>query len=243
MPDKTSFDEPLRRAFEANLRYYEALGQVTQDYVKALFGIVKEIPAIVKEIPIRLPALKLTPSATTPPAAAPPANPSTPASAATLVLEAEAGGEAQGVFMVENKLNRTVSTTVLTSAFADPSGRATTPTLRVVPNVVTLEPGGRTLVQIFANVSDTLEADVPYRAEVSVPGLSDHGIPLVLRRRPSSAAPAKAAASAAATRVTAATRGASARRARTASGESAESTAPAKRKRRRKTARRGGTKG
>jgi hypothetical protein len=54
-----------------------------------------------------------------------------------------------------------------------------------VPNVITLEPGGRTLVQIFATITDSLEPDVTYRGEVNVPGLSEHGIPVLLRRHPS----------------------------------------------------------
>jgi hypothetical protein len=171
MADKLPLEEPLRRVMEANLQYYSALGRVTQDYWKAMFGIWQELPA-------RLGVTTAGPRAATP---SPPPVPST--SAATLVLEGETGGEAQGVFMVENRLARTVSTTVVTSAFADRSGRAVRPALRVVPGVVTLEPGGRTLVELYAAVTDDLDADVDYRGEISVPGLADHAIPVVLRRR------------------------------------------------------------
>jgi hypothetical protein len=189
MADKSSFEEPFRRAMDANLKYYEALGKVTQEYFRALFGVFKDVP-------IRLPIGTTGSTGSSHASAQPkPANASASTSAATLVLEAEAGTEANGVFLVENKLARTVSTAVMTSEFADPSGRAIRPTLRVVPNVVTLEPGGRSLVQIFAAVSDDLESDVPYRGEVSVPGLSDHGIPVMLRRKQSSE-PAKATSTA-----------------------------------------------
>lgn len=173
MADKLPFEGPLRLAMEANLRYYEALGQVTQEYWKALFGIVKALP-------VRLGGGGANSAST-----ARPTNSTAPASAATLVLEGQAGSEAQGVFMVENRLPRTVSTAVVTSAFADPSGRAVQHPLRVVPSVITLEPGGRTLVQIFATVTDSLEPNVEYRGEVTVPGLSEHGIPVLLRRHPS----------------------------------------------------------
>ncbi len=189
MADKQPLEEPIRRAFEANLRYYEALGQVTQDYFRSLFGIVREIP-------IKIPGFG---TATVSPGAAAPARPANftapaAAAAATLVLEAEGGAETQGVFMVENRLSRTVSTAVVTSAFADPSGRTIHPRLLVNPSVVTLEPGGRTLVQIFAEVPADLEADVPYRGEVSVPGLSDHSIPVVMRRKATSVAAAEKSA-------------------------------------------------
>ena len=175
MADKLPLEEPLRRAMEANLQYYEALGRVTQDYWKAVFGIWRALPS-------QLGAMATGPHA---PAAqaGQPSSAATMPSTATLVLEAEAGNEAQGVFMVENRLARTVSTAVVTSAFADRSGRAVRPALRIMPGVVTLEPGGRTLVQLYAAVSDDLDADVDYRGEVTVPGLSDNVIPVVLRRR------------------------------------------------------------
>lgn len=168
-------DEPLRRALEANLQYYEALGRATRDYWAAVSRLWRDLPLRVGNVRFGAPA---GPGLAARPAAAP-----APAAPATLVLEAEAGGEAQGVFMVDNRLSRTVSTAVVTSAFADPSGRAVRPVLRVVPGVVTLEPAGRTLVQLFAAVTDDLDPDVDYRGEVSVPGLSDRGIPVVLRRR------------------------------------------------------------
>jgi hypothetical protein len=204
MADKLPFQEPLRLAMEANLRYYEALGQVTQEYFKALFGIVKDLP-------VRLGGGGANAAST-----ARPANSTAPASAATLVLEGQGGSEAQGVFMVENRLPRTVSTAVVTSAFADPSGRAVQHPLRVVPSVITLEPGGRTLVQIFAAVTDSLEPNVAYRGEVNVPGLSEHGIPVLLRRNLSApqrvAKPPRGGRAAAAKRATGRSRKPSTRR-------------------------------
>jgi hypothetical protein len=175
MSDKSPLEEPLRRAMEANLQYYEALGRVTQDYWKAVFGIWSALPS-------QLGAMATGPRAAPAAQAGQPSS-AAPPSTAALVLEAEAGSEAQGVFMVENRLARTVSTAVVTSAFADRSGRAVRPALRITPGVVTLEPGGRTLVQLYAAVSDDLDADVDYRGEVTVPGLSDNVIPVVLRRR------------------------------------------------------------
>jgi hypothetical protein len=173
MADKLPFEEPLRRAVDANIKYYEALGRVTQEYWKSMFGIWRELP-------VRFgPPQPARPSAP----AAPVSNPTSSATAPTLVLEAETGGEAQGVFLVENRLTRVVSTAVVVSAFADPAGRAVQPTLRVEPGVITLPPGGRALVQIYATIDDSLDADVPYRGEVNVPGLSESGIPVLLRRR------------------------------------------------------------
>jgi hypothetical protein len=170
VPDKLPFEVPVRRAFEANFRYYEALGRVTQEYWQALFGIFRELPLRVGD-------------PGTARAAAPPPATGAIHGAPTIVLEAEGGAEAGGVFLVENRLSRTVSTAAVGCSFADPSGRAIQPALRFVPGVVTLEPGGRTLVQVFATVSADLEPETPYRGEIRVPGLSEHGIPALLRRR------------------------------------------------------------
>jgi hypothetical protein len=176
MADKLSIEEPVRRTIDANLKYYQALGEVTQEYFKSLLGVFRDLP-------IRLGSL----GSTSTPAAAATASRSAAAPTATLVLEAEAGQEAESVFLVENRLPRRVSTTVVTSPFLDPSGRDVQPALRILPGVVTLDPGARTLVRIVAVVSDEWEIDVPYRGTVQVPGLSDHAIPVVLRRRASEA--------------------------------------------------------
>lgn len=173
MADKLSFEEPVRRAIDANLRYYKALGEVTQEYVQSLLGVWRDLP-------IRLGSLGSLGST---PAAGPATRATPSGGTATLVLEAEAGQEAESVFMVENRLPRQVSTTVVTSPFLDPSGRDVQPALRILPGVITLEPGARTLVRIVVAVTDDWAIDVPYRGTVQVPGLSDHAIPVVLRRR------------------------------------------------------------
>ncbi|MGN6193264.1 MAG: hypothetical protein ACTHM4_14140 [Rhodanobacteraceae bacterium] len=172
MADKLAIEEPLRRVMDANIRYYGALGEIAQDYWKTVFGVVRDLP-------IRFG----TRSAAAPSTAA--SNPSVRATtAAALVLEGIAGDEAQGVFMVENHLSRMVSTAVVISAFSDPGGRTFRPAMRVAPNVVSLPPEGRTRVQIIATIPDDFEPDVAYRGEVTVPGLSEHGIPVLLRRTP-----------------------------------------------------------
>lgn len=174
MPDRLSIEEPVRRAIDANLRYYKALGEVTQEYMQSLLDVLRDLP-------IRLGSLGSTPAGAS---ASMAARATSSGGSANLVLEAEAGQEAESVFLVENRLPRQVSTTVVTSPFLDPSGRDVRPALRILPGVVTLDPGARTLVRIVAVVTDDWAIDVPYRGTVQVPGLSDHAIPVVLRRRP-----------------------------------------------------------
>jgi hypothetical protein len=100
------------------------------------------------------------------------------------------------VVMVENRLGRQVSATVVTSVFSSRPGEEIWPTLRVQPGTITLEPGGRALVQIAALVDEKLESGAKYRGEVTVPGLSDTPIPVVLQRRASGHVAATGAAAA-----------------------------------------------
>jgi hypothetical protein len=161
--------DAFKRALDANVRYYQALGQVTVDYWRAILGVFGEV-----KLPFNIPGV-------TRPAAPPPTAP-TPA-AASLALEADAGAQAVGVFLVDNKLPNAVSAPVVVSAFADDSGKTVRPTVTVDPPTVTLDPGGQKIVQISVTVDESLTPGTAYRAQVSVPGLSGGTVPLVLRRR------------------------------------------------------------
>lgn len=161
-------EDVLRRALEANLQYYAALGRLTVDYLEALGSIARQV-----EVPARTLTFRQTPSAPVP----------APAPPAVTVLEAEAGGTAIGVFLVENLLTEKVSAPVSASALAAPDGREVAVPLAFDPEVVVLEPGEQILVRVAARVDDGLEADVSYRAEVAVPGVIGTRVPIVVRRR------------------------------------------------------------
>ena len=186
MLDDPRLEDALRRTFEANLRFYGALGQVTLDYLKSLRDLWQGA------VPLNLGSFAPRPPAPAPaaaPAPAPPPPAPSPAPMAVLVLEAEAGHEARGVFVVGNRLARTVSAPVTASPFTDPQGREVDPPRRVEPEVVTLDPGAQTLVQIVVTVTESLDLGTDYRAEISIPGLSDSRVPVVLRRRAAAPAP------------------------------------------------------
>ena len=172
MAEQPGLEQVWRRALEANARYYEALGQVTTDYLKALAGVLGDI---------KLPA-SLGGRAAAPVAPAQAAPPPAPAPSA-MVLEAPAGHTAVGAFMVQNRLSQRVAAPVVPSAFLDPSGMEVRPALAFEPDVVSLESGEQVLVRVTATIDDRLEPGVGYRGEVTVPGLSGDRIALVLRRR------------------------------------------------------------
>src|SRR5215813_11296764 len=109
------FEDLLRRSMDAYMRYYGAVGQLTVDYMKDMVATWSQIripsPLTVSSPPPTPPpqtrreepaatASQATPQTATRPAGA--------QSVAAMVLEAEAGGAALGVFLVENHLGREV---------------------------------------------------------------------------------------------------------------------------------------
>jgi hypothetical protein len=170
-------DDILRRALEANLQYYSALGRLTVDYLEALGSIARNV-----EVPANLGNRTITFRQSAPAPAAPAPSPPPPA---VMVLEAANGDAAIGVFLVENLLAEKVSAPVSASAFAGPDGREVALPLAFDPEVVVLEPGEQILVRVTAQIGEDLEADVSYRAELAVPGVIGTKVPIVARRRPS----------------------------------------------------------
>jgi hypothetical protein len=173
MADAPPASDLLRRALDANLQYYAALGRLTVDYLEALGSIARNI-----EVPA--PALTLRQSAPSPAPAAP-----APPAPAVMVLEAEAGGAAIGVFLVENLLGEKVSAPVSASALTGPDGREVAVPLAFDPEVVVLEPGEQILVRVTAALDGELEPEISYRAELAVPGVIGTKVPIVVRRRAS----------------------------------------------------------
>jgi hypothetical protein len=166
--DAPSLDQLFRRAVDAQVAYYRAVGQLSVEYARAVLGAVRSAAPATVTAPVSV-------SAQIPAAAAAPAAP-------VLALEAEAGSVAGGVFVVENGTAARVSAPVEVPALADGDGRQVAAQLRFEPEVVTLEPGEQTLVQLGVEVTRSFRTGVDYRGEVRVPGLVGTSIPLVVRR-------------------------------------------------------------
>ncbi len=180
MAEGTRIEDVVRRAIDANLKYYEGLGRLTVDYVSALAEVVSG-----SKLPIRL-GRKAEPSKSTAASGPTAAAQRIPA----LLLEGGTGTEAQAMFVVNNDLPREVTATVATSGFLDASGNEVHPTLVTDPGVVSLGPGERTAVRILATITEDLEPEVAYRGEITVPGLSERGVPVILRRAGGARGPA-----------------------------------------------------
>jgi hypothetical protein len=163
--DAPSLDQLFRRAVDAQVAYYRSVGQLSVEYARAVLGAVRSA----------------RPSPLTAPVPAPVSAPQ-PQAAPVLALEAEVGSMAVGVFVVENGTAARVSAPVEVPVLADAEGRELAAELRFEPEIVTLEPGEQTLVQLGVEVTRSFRAGVDYRGEVSVPGLVGTRIPLVVRR-------------------------------------------------------------
>jgi hypothetical protein len=167
--ERTPFEDAMRRAYDANMRYWETVGRATTDYVQTVTKLWAEAP------------LTWTPGgkSTARPGAGDWGDPHAPA----LLLEGGAGSEARAVVMLSNDLGREVEAAVVASALVGPSGETVGLRLRTDPDVVRLAPGSRVPVTLMIDVTDILSPGVDYRCEVNVPGLSPRGVPVIVRRR------------------------------------------------------------
>jgi hypothetical protein len=172
--NSNAFDEAIRKAIDLNVRYYSSVAQLAVDYWRELFATVTESvkPAV---FPVRLATTQRGSAGAVPPAES--------RSKAALIMEAEVGSVAQGVFVVENHLNSDVDSAVVASPFRDSSGSAIQPAFVFDPPRLALKPNEQILVRVTVTIAQELEPDTRYVGEFMVPGLKGTTIPVVLRNR------------------------------------------------------------
>lgn len=161
MADLSGINDLLRRAAKTNIGFYEDLVQISADYLKNLSTIFDEEQA---------------PGATRSPTTKPRTKKS------SLVLEAEAGERAESFFVVENQLSRKVPAEIIASPIVDAKDEEVEQKLQFEPSSIDLEPGQRVIIQVIADIDQSLEPGVGYRGSITVPGLSDSPVAIVLRR-------------------------------------------------------------
>jgi len=166
LAEKTPLEEIARRAYDANLRYWEAVGRATSEYVQA-------VSRLWADAPLAWAPQQRGPTATAEPSSYPP-----PA----LLLEGAAGSEARSVVMLTNDLTREVEAGVVASSLTGPGGETAPVRVHAEPEVVKLAPGSRTPVTLSVQLTDALAPGVDYRGEVNVPGLSPRGVAVIVRR-------------------------------------------------------------
>jgi hypothetical protein len=102
-----------------------------------------------------------------------------------MVMEAEDGAEAVGVFMVENLLPRPVTAVPAASDLLGENGTRLKSFLVFEPASITLAPGQQTLVRILASFGPKMKTGVRYNSTITVPGLLGTSIPLALIKKES----------------------------------------------------------
>jgi hypothetical protein len=199
--------DALFRLIDVNARYYGTLGRVTAEFLREVAVALEGVPRASEEVG-RYPSeeARRYPSEEVrsypgdgmrghradpmpyQPHEAPPAPPA-PVHAgapkeAIILLEAEADHTAIGVFLVANHLNHEILARPEVSPFYDPPGTTSVPRLVFEPEMVRLAPQERVLIKILATADRSMQPDVRYRCEVSVPALAGTRVPVVVRRSP-----------------------------------------------------------
>ena len=162
MTEPPNISELLRRTMQTNIGFYADLVDISANYLKNLSNIFDETSNAANEKE----------------------QPEKPRSESTvLVLEAEAGETAEGYFMVENQLTRKVPADIVASPIVDANDHQIAQKLQFEPTSINLEPGEKIVVQVTADIDQTLEPGTGYRGTITVPGLSDTPAAIVIRRR------------------------------------------------------------
>jgi len=172
MSDRTPLEDVVRRAFDANLRYWETVGRATSDYVQTVSKLWADAPVS------WMPGLRSRP--TTAGATAPREE---AAPVPSLLLQGPAGTTAQAVVMISNDLDREAEAPVVASALRGPGGGTIPNKLRTRPESVNLPAGTRVPVTVMVNITKSLQEGAAYHGSIDVPGLSTLGVPVVVRRR------------------------------------------------------------
>lgn len=174
-----SLEDIWRRSLDLNLKYYGAMGRLASDYVKDLTSALSEVRAAATTGESPSFSAAAAPSTS----AAPATNASSSKQAGAIVLEGEAGSRALGVFLIENHLNHDISAKTSASSFVAASGREVRPTVVFDPESTILGPGEQSLVRVVAIIDESLDPEVRYTGEITIPELVGTRIPVVLRRR------------------------------------------------------------
>ncbi len=188
MPDQPGFEEMWREAVAANMRYYEAWGRIATEWLRELAGVGRSLPGAIAfrqvPTPTATPASGPAPRQAAPPAPAPssPAPRRAAASSPALVLEARAGEEATGAFLVENQLGHPVDTPLIVDQITGPGGAVLPVSPEFEPALVSLAAEEQCVVRVRLAITEAFAPGTDYRTVIRGPDLPGTSIPVVLRR-------------------------------------------------------------
>jgi hypothetical protein len=150
----------LKGAVELNLRYTSTLLHLSKDYLKDANIVLTRGPAP-------------TPAPTTIGSDAAAA-----AARAPLLVVGRAGDTGNGAFAINNPSDREMNVHLVVQ------GELDEPTVSVEPARLTLKAGEGAIVRILARINDRLAVDHDFIGSVVAPGLTNQGVPFIVRRLP-----------------------------------------------------------
>ena len=143
----------VKGALELNLRYTSTLLHLSKDYLKDANEVLKREPA-----------------APAPPPDAPPAQ------RPPLLVVGRAGELANGAFAINNPTEREIDVHLVVQGELDERH------VRVEPARLKLKAGESAIVRILASIDQKLPVDRDHVGSVVAPGLSNQGVPFIVRR-------------------------------------------------------------
>lgn len=161
MADGLDVSEMMKRAVQANAKFYKGWMDLSLEYIRGISEIIGG------------PIAESEPEPT----------PETDAGTGALILEGEAGVMARGSFLVTNDLERTVSCAFVSSDFRDHANSVAKAAPTFDPPAVQLGAGEQRVIQVSMMVNDTLAPGVGYAGEFSIKGMDGFAVPVVLRRQ------------------------------------------------------------
>ena len=159
MAEGLDVSEIMKRAVQANAKFYKGWMDLSLEYFKSIAGIVGGPGETVD------------------------ATPEMDSGTNALILEAEAGQVARGSFLVTNDLERVVSCAFMSADFKDHTGEPARTAVKFDPPAVQLAAGEQRVVEVAIAVDDALVPGVGYAGEFSIKGMDGFAVPVVLRRQ------------------------------------------------------------
>jgi hypothetical protein len=157
MADGTDLGEIVRRAVQANAKFYKGWVDLTLEYFRGISEIFGGAQAAVAE-------QDLDPGPS------------------VLVLEGDEGAKASAAFLVTNDLGRSVSCELVASEFKDAKGIVTRAAAAFEPSKLDLAPGEQRVVRVVVPIMSELAPGVAYTGEFAIKGMDGFAVPVVLRR-------------------------------------------------------------
>jgi len=159
MADGVDFPELMRRAVQANAKFYKGWLDLSFEYFRTISEGFTDVP--VTTAPVQ----------------------EADAGAGALILEGEAGTMVRGSFLVSNDMDKPVSCAFASTDFRDPRGASVVTRMDFEPPSLQLAPGEQRVVQVAISVDEKLAPGVGYAGEISIKGMDGFNVPVVLRRQ------------------------------------------------------------